>query len=125
MAVRRTHICPEELAYLGPGWEWHLLLPKQHAPDDEAYGVAAFFSEREEASLHLRLRSFGPRTARYLVNDVKEMHRICRDRGVRRVAGVAADPGDPRFARFVRRFGFSEPVPLLVAYMEVPHGEPV
>lgn len=118
MAVIRMERCPHELAYLGPGWEWYGL-----AHQGETYGVAAFHQEGEQASLHLRLRRFGPRTARLLAMDVDELRRICAQRGIRRIAGVAADPGDPRFARFARRFGFSEPVPLLVAYMEVNHRE--
>ena len=122
MAIVREQQCPPELAYLGPGWEWYRLEDGRGAG---VYAVAAAFQDGREMSLHLRMRSFGPKTARNLHQDVAELREICRERGVTRVTGVSADPGDPRFARFVQCFGFSEPELLLVAHMEVDHGQHV
>jgi hypothetical protein len=88
------------------------------------YGYAALTPRKDKriADFHIEILKFSHSILRDLKDSAdRDFQGICREKGIKRVVGKKTDK-DSRWPKFIRHFGFREPVIMQVSYMEVSDG---
>ncbi len=71
------------------------------------------------AEIHIHIDRWDHTVLRYMkMVLLPELKAICRELGISRLVGKKQGH-DPRWSKFIQHFGFSEPVVVQMAYMEV------
>jgi len=83
------------------------------------YGWLGMRIKAEEAHVHFEAVRWSPSAYRSMHGDWQDVLDYCRQRGIR-ILGVAGHANDRLWAKFVTRFGFPEPTPMIISMMEVP-----
>lgn len=99
--------------------EYHWYKACANAEESGTYAhIALRLQGSDEAEIHIEVLHWSPSVAKALDADWKQMLEIIKSWGIKEIYAPNFD-GDDRWPKFIKRFGFEEPITFKVARLEV------
>jgi hypothetical protein len=91
----------------------------EHYNKDGLYAYTMLEFDYTVAGFHLEISRWSPSVLKSLKKDWWEILDICEARGVKKLLAQNTATNDQRWARFIKHFGFPEPIPLLISAVPI------